>query len=75
MQFEIGRDGATQNLTFKGTITMRDLSALRLDKMDAALLADVDGDSDATAADYLLVLEMLYRRHGEQQPNNNSLER
>lgn len=72
MQFEIQRDGITGALAFKGTISLLDLVNLRLDRMDLALLADVGGDKEATAADYLLALEMLYRRGREQRPNNQA---
>jgi hypothetical protein len=66
MEFEIERSPASRDLTFKGRISEHELADLRLDRMDSALLADVDGDKKAMAADYLLVLEMLYRRHAEQ---------
>ena len=76
MEFEIERSPASRDLTFKGRISEHELADLRLDRMDSALLADVDGDKKAMAADYLLVLEMLYRRHAEQsraQENPNVL--
>lgn len=66
MEFEIERSPASRDLTFKGHILEHELADLRLDRMDSALLDDVGGDKKATAADYLLALEMLYRRHAEQ---------
>jgi hypothetical protein len=66
MEFEIERNAESLDLVFKGRISMHELANLRLDRMDSALLDDVGGDGKATAADYLLALEMLFRRHAEQ---------
>jgi hypothetical protein len=53
-------------LTFSGEVTDDDLAELRLTDFDQALIRDVEGDPTAHAADFLLVLEMLFRRHKEQ---------
>lgn len=53
-------------ISFSGTIEVNDLITLDLDPTDLALLREVDADTEATMADYLLVLEMLFRRHQEQ---------
>lgn len=39
---------------------------IKLARFDQALLDDVGGDNNATAADYLLVLEMIFHRLQEQ---------
>lgn len=66
MKFAITRDYHDNVIRFSGEITPRDLVQLKLDKFDTRLLRDIDGSS-APPADYLLVLEMLFRRYAEQQ--------
>lgn len=56
-------------ISFRGEVRMSDLERLRLNMLDRALLNDVGGDEKATPADYLLTLEMIFRRHAEQSPN------
>lgn len=56
-------------ISFRGEVRASDLIHLRLNGPDRALLDDINGDTSATHADYLLGLEMLFRRHAEQTPN------
>lgn len=71
MNFTISREQDTSAIKFAGEITQRDLDRVRLDCIDCMLLRDVGGDASATAADYLLALEMLLRRC-EEQPEINT---
>lgn len=69
MRFELVRDTDHDQgafLRFTGEVRLRDLEDLDLTRLDMALLKDVGGDEKASAADYLLVLEMIFRRHAEQ---------
>jgi hypothetical protein len=52
---------------FKGEVLESDLITVDLDPLDRALL----NDTAETAADTLLVLEMLFRRHQEQAARRN----
>ncbi len=72
MKFEMVRDSMTSNITFRGEVSASDLAFLRLDRLDRALLDDIGSDSKATAADYLLALEMIFRRHAEQNSSSNT---
>lgn len=56
-------------ISFRGEVRMSDLARLRLSSFDRALLEDISGDTKATGADFLLGLEMIFRRHAEQVPN------
>ena len=73
MDFYIERkhtdDRMDEVISFRGEVRMSDLARLRLNVLDHALLDDVGGDEKATPADYLLTLEMIFRRHAEQTPN------
>ena len=62
-------DRLDEVISFRGEVRMSELSRLRLNKLDRALLDDVGADEKATPADYLLTLEMIFRRHAEQAPN------
>jgi hypothetical protein len=66
MKFELERLAENGSLIFHGRVSKKDMTELTLDRLDRALLDDVGSDTKATAADYLLVLEMLFRRHHEQ---------
>ncbi|WP_423820853.1 hypothetical protein V5738_10975 [Salinisphaera sp. SPP-AMP-43] len=72
MKFQIERridpETGHEILTFSGVINQRDMERLELGKLDLALLAEMDR-SGLPAADYLLALEMLYRRNSELSPN------
>ena len=56
--------GLEHKLEFKGEITDREIAGLNLDPVDMRLLEEC-GKSDQ-ACDWLLALEMLYRRYREQ---------
>ncbi len=65
-------DRMDEVISFRGEVRMSDLARLRLNGLDHALLDDVGGDEKATPADYLLTLEMIFRRHAEQAPNQTA---
>ena len=73
MNFYIERkhtdDRMEEVISFRGEVRMSDLVRLRLNELDRALLDDVGADGKATPADYLLTLEMIFRRHAEQTLN------
>lgn len=76
MRFDMQRDDITGGISFRGSIEAVDLVKLKLDRLDRALLDDVGSDGKATPADYLLALEMLFRRHAEQNaPPNTQIQR
>lgn len=56
-------------ISFRGEVRTSDLIRLRLSNVDRALLEDINGDAKATPADFLLGLEMIFRRYAEQVPN------
>ena len=59
-----GPEGHT--FRFKGEINMLDVALLNLTSLDRALMDDIGNDANPTPADHLQVLEMLFRRHQEQ---------
>lgn len=63
---ERSEDAMDETISFHGEIRMSELARLRLNTLDRALLFDVCEDEKATPADYLLVLEMIFRRSAEQ---------
>lgn len=73
MKFTIEKFEATGVVSFHGEFSEMDLAKLQLDGLDRKLLDDVGGDEKATPADYLLALEMIFRRHAEQQTYNAAL--
>jgi hypothetical protein len=75
MNFSIERNEAKGKIKFYGEIDYADLARLRLDGMDRALLNDVDSDPEASAADYLLALEVIFRRHAQQLMPDDGLTR
>lgn len=66
MKFEMQRDCVSDLISFRGEISVFDMHRLRLDNLDMAVIDDVSNDPKATAADYLLALEVLFRRYSEQ---------
>ena len=64
MDFKLTKhnDPRNERISFQGEFSVYELARLNLGWFDRALLADVDGDPLATAADYLLGLEMIFRR-------------
>lgn len=64
MKFSVTRSEFDGTINFEGEIRMRDIVDLRLSRTDRALLAN--DDLQRSPSDYLLVLEMLFRRAAEQ---------
>lgn len=62
-QFKLERTHWPEAIRFEGELSMDDLVRLDLSPFDRALI----NGSGAAASDYLLVLEMLFRRIEEQQ--------
>jgi hypothetical protein len=63
MRLERNADG---DILFSGEVSASDFANLKLDHFDRALLDDC-GSKDGSAADWLLALEMLFRRISEQR--------
>lgn len=61
MKLTVYDNPASDAFEFSGTIPRSDIGALHLDGLDRMLL----GEPTKTAADFLLVAEMLFRRHAE----------
>lgn len=66
MTFEISRNPCRGTIEFRGTFDEADIVILKLDPVDRALLREVGNATHASSADYLLLLEMLFRRYAEQ---------
>lgn len=67
MKFEMEKHEATGEIRFSGSFNVRDLASLRFDPLDRALLGEtLDG---RPASDYLLALEVIYRKHEQQIVN------
>ena len=64
MRFEIEQDEITRAVTFSGQLDEDEFLSLRLDALDRATLKACGADR-ASAADFLLGLEVLFRRLGE----------
>lgn len=62
-KFLIERDDLRGVIRFHGEFPTSALASLRLDPLDRTLL--LDAHTGKTAADHLLVLEMLFRRYAE----------
>lgn len=62
MDFRIERNDMTGETVFSGRFTTRDLMNIRLDHVDR-MVVDTPAESPA---DFLQSLEILYRRHAEQ---------
>jgi hypothetical protein len=62
MNFYITKNPIDYSISFKGKIEIRDWENLKLGTLDSLLLQD----RQESAADFLLCLEMLYRRYQEQ---------
>lgn len=63
MDFNIERDEIRREIRFNGTIRLNELAALRLDELEKRVL-DMPAEK---ASDHLMNLEVIYRRHEEQQ--------
>lgn len=70
MNFKIERKmpsgSIVEEVSFSGSFSLDEILSLRLDKMDKALIDDIDSGAGLEPQDYLLALEMLFRRHAEQ---------
>lgn len=63
MHFEMIRHEGSNTVEFRGRFDLRDIEALRLDRLDRAV---IEGVSDASSPeDCLLALELIFRRHAE----------
>ncbi len=62
-------DGPSGAVLFSGRLNMEDVGRLRLDPLDRALLSD----RVETAADFLLKIEMIFRRLAEQSPKEGGV--
>lgn len=69
MKFEISKNNFTGKVTFTGSYEPSDLHRLSLNPIDRMLLRQPCGK----ASDFLLTLETLYRRHEEQQEQQDEL--
>lgn len=67
MKMRIWSDLSTRETRFDGSFTEDEVLATKLAPYEKALLQDVDRPK-LRGSDYLLALEMLYRRHEEQHP-------
>lgn len=66
MEFQLQTfNGVTK---FSGSYSAYELSTIALTKPDRMLLDEVSNDPKATAADYLLALETIFRRILEAKP-------
>lgn len=63
MKFQITKDEVSGETTFSGSFSDYDIIRLDLGRLDTMLMQQ----ECSSAADFLLTLEMLYRRHAEQQ--------
>jgi len=63
MKFEIVSNDATGAIDFSGSFTAKDIIGLRLSQLDRHLM----NQPCNTPSEYLLLLEMLYRRHEEKE--------
>lgn len=62
MKFQITKNDANRETTFSGSFSDHDIIRLGLGRLDTMLMQQECN----SAADFLLTLEMLYRRHAEQ---------
>ena len=68
MKFEVQRvEYPTPKVKFLVEVDLAEVAGMRLDAFDRSLLEDVGSDANATPADQLLLLEMLFRRRQEER--------
>lgn len=68
MKFEVQRvEYPTPKVKFLVEVDLAEVAGMRLDAFDRRLLEDVGSDANATPADLLLLLEMLFRRRQEER--------
>lgn len=63
MHFEMIRHEDSNTVEFRGRFNLRDIEALRLDRLDRAVIEGVSAASPPE--DCLLALELIFRRHAE----------
>ena len=69
MEFVCERDEVNGVIRFKGSLTMHEVADLNLAPIERACLAS----PSMRAADMLLDLELIFRRHAEQHPEANPM--
>lgn len=62
MNFSIQHNDLTGTITFNGSVTLREIVQLDLDRLELAQISE----PAKAPADHLLDLEMIFRRHAEQ---------
>lgn len=68
MKFEVQRvEYPTPKVKFLVEVDLAAVAGMQLDAFDRRLLEDVGSDANATPADLLLLLEMLFRRQQEER--------
>lgn len=68
MKFEVQRvEYPTPKVKFLVEVDLAEVAGMRLGAFDRSLLEDVGSDANATPADQLLLLEMLFRRRQEER--------
>ncbi len=68
MKFEVQRvEYPTPKVKFLVEVDLAEVAGMLLDAFDRRLLEDVGSDANATPADQLLLLEMLFRRRKEER--------
>ena len=63
MHFEMIRYEDSNTVDFRGRFNLRDIEAMRLDRLDRAVIEGVSAASPPE--DCLLALELIFRRHAE----------
>jgi hypothetical protein len=66
MKFRLERIEHDRVFTFSGEVTFSDLENLVLSDFDIALMDDASSGKEVAWSEYLLVLEMIFRKHEEQ---------
>lgn len=69
MERTLNGDMTDEIISFRGEVRISEIEQLQLDPLDRALLDDVGRGTEVTASDYLLALEMIFRRLSEQMPS------
>lgn len=67
MRIVIVRDEKTRSVSFSGSFSEDEMTATKVTEMERALLQDL-GRPKQRGSDYLLALELLFRRYEEQHP-------
>lgn len=67
MRIVIARNEKTQSVNFSGSFSEAEMNDVKFTEMERALLQDL-GRPKQRGSDYLLALELLFRRYEEQHP-------